>query len=447
MKIRNIVLSLLLLGIAHTASAGTWYVATNGNDGADGTSWETAKQTIQAAIDIAESNDTVLVSNGVYATGGRVFHGSLFNRVVIDKPITVKSLNGPEVTAIRGASITRCVYVGTNAVLSGFMLSNGITKEIFSDTSPDGQGGGAWCEVSGTLTNCTISGNNGVFGGGAYGGTLNNCALFSNDAKAEGGGAYQSRLNDCTLTRNRAEWEGGGAYGCPLNNCTVSSNVAAGYGGGVRGNTVRNCELSGNQAQTAGGGAFGATLINCVLTGNSADVEGGGGADSSTLVNCVIYGNIGWYEYCSNYQNSTVSFSCTTPLPDGTGNITNDPQFVDAAGGDYRLSTNSPCIDRGVNIHVQGTTDLDGNPRIAYGTVDMGAYEMQVPCGYWAWAAGITNGLTNYTDSATGDGYPNLLKYAMGSDANASDELARMTGAFSNGLLQMHFNRNTNAMS
>lgn len=49
-----------------------WFVATNGSDAAAGTSWATAKQTPQAAVNAAGSGDTVWVSNGVYATGGEV---------------------------------------------------------------------------------------------------------------------------------------------------------------------------------------------------------------------------------------------------------------------------------------------------------------------------------------------------------------------------------------
>jgi hypothetical protein len=68
-----------------------------------------------------------------------------------------------------------------------------------------------------------------------------------------------------------------------------------------------------------------------------------------------------------------------------TGNITenncihSDPLFVNAAGGNYRLQAGSPCIDRGNNSYVPAgvTTDLDGNPRIQNGTVDLGAYEYQ----------------------------------------------------------------------
>jgi hypothetical protein len=63
----------------------------------------------------------------------------------------------------------------------------------------------------------------------------------------------------------------------------------------------------------------------------------------------------------------------------GTGNITNAPLFVNLAGGDYHLQSNSPCINSGNNAYVSVTNDLDGNPRIVGGTVDMGAYEYQTP--------------------------------------------------------------------
>jgi len=72
----------------------------------------------------------------------------------------------------------------------------------------------------------------------------------------------------------------------------------------------------------------------------------------------------------------------------GDGVLTSDPQFVapitttaaPTTTGDYRLQAGSPAIDAGDDdaINATGVTiDLDGNPRIVGGAVDMGAYEAQ----------------------------------------------------------------------
>lgn len=64
----------------------------------------------------------------------------------------------------------------------------------------------------------------------------------------------------------------------------------------------------------------------------------------------------------------------------GGDNISMPPLFVNPPS-DYRLRFDSPCVDAGSNADVPAilTTDLDGNPRIANGTVDMGAYEFSGP--------------------------------------------------------------------
>ena len=430
-RIRNHVVD---MGAYEFKQPADWYITTNGNDSADGAAWLSAKATIQAAIDAALNGDTVWVSNGVYATGGRIAWSesglpSSSNRLVIDKAITVQSINGPEVTIIQGAkdptsanglgdASVRCAFVEANAVLTGFTLTNGATG---TNNAHAFQTCGGGVVGSGILSNCTLTGNSALSAGGGsyYSITLNNCTLMGNSARY-GGGAQFGTLNNCWVVSNSAQFSGGGTAHSTLNNCMVVGNIAHGY---------------------YGGGSVGGTLNNCTVVGNAANA--GGGVASCVLNGCIVFFNTASTE--QNYQGCSFNYCCTDPNLGGIGNITNDPQFVNAAAGNYRLQANSPCIDAGDNAFVQGTTDLDGNPRIRFGAVDMGAYEMQFPFSYRAWASEITNGLTNDTDSAAGDGMPNLLKYATGGSPMEADGLARLDLGFDGGLPTLRFNRNTNA--
>jgi hypothetical protein len=71
----------------------------------------------------------------------------------------------------------------------------------------------------------------------------------------------------------------------------------------------------------------------------------------------------------SDVQNSIVTQS---GFPGTNGNIAADPQFVDAAGGDYHLAASSPAIDAGTSVSAP-VFDLDDRARV--GLPDIGAYE------------------------------------------------------------------------
>src|ERR1019366_7647134 len=109
-------------------------------------SWAMAATNIQDAINIAAAGDTVLVTNGVYATGGKAISGGLTNRVALNRAVTVTSVNGYAATVIQGAwdpiatngpGAVRCAYVADGATLIGFTLCNGATRA----TGDSGQGG------------------------------------------------------------------------------------------------------------------------------------------------------------------------------------------------------------------------------------------------------------------------------------------------------------------
>jgi hypothetical protein len=235
------------------------------------------------------------------------------------------------------------------------------------------------------MMNCVVSNNSASYGGGVYQGMVNNSLLSSNRATVYGGGAYSSGLLDCVLKNNLAARSGAGAYAGALTNCTVVGNAAGGYG-----------------------------------------------VDSSTVANSIVYDNPG-----GNIINSkAVFYTCANPVV-GPGCITNAPVFVNEAGGDFHLQSNSPCINSGKNTYVVGNTDLDGRPRIVNGTVDMGAYEFE-GAGYnsfisWLRQYGLpTDGSADYTDS-DGDGMNNYEEWLAGTDpTNPSSVLELLTPSLTN---------------
>jgi hypothetical protein len=201
-----------------------------------------------------------------------------------------------------------------------------------------------------------------------------------------------------------------------------SSGFYGGQGGGASGSRLFNCVVTGNSATGGygiGGGANSSYLYNCTVTGNSANYDNSAGVYSSTLVNCILYYNNG-----PNYNDyySSLSYCCTSPQPTygGIGIITAPPMFVDQAGGNLRLQATSPCINAGLNASAVTSTDMDGKPRIAGGTVDIGAYEFQAPVSRisYAWLQYYGLPINSGTDSsdADGDGMSNWQEWIAGTD-------------------------------
>jgi hypothetical protein len=119
---------------------------------------------------------------------------------------------------------------------------------------------------------------------------------------------------------------------------------------------------SGGVGATAWGGRI--HLTNLTVTAHPrAGIQTAATSGTVTLHNSVAYGNT------PNLGGS--------PTAVGFNLLGVDPLFVDAAAGDYRLSLASPAIDEGTNTPPAGLgpTDADGNPRVANGRVDVGAFE------------------------------------------------------------------------
>ena len=261
-------------------------------------------------------------------------------------------------TFYNGGSGISCV--SGNPVITGNIIAWN-TNDTYS-------GGGIWCNGSDALiSGNTISNNSAPFGGGinTSGGNptiINN--TITNNTGGDGGGILCTASNPVvtnnTIANNSAAR--GGAIGCQM----------------ASGPTLRNNILWGNHASAAG------QQVNIADEGSDpnfyyCDVAGGAAAFE---LNFTIF--------TGTYQNNIDSLPDFVAPTEGTG--TGFPGVT----ADWSLQDWSPCINAGDPTGSYPATDKAGNPRVAEGRIDIGAYEYQ-------WALGTEPG----TDRKAVRVYPN----------------------------------------
>jgi hypothetical protein len=112
------------------------------------------------------------------------------------------------------------------------------------------------------------------------------------------------------------------------------------------------------------------TMMNVTIAGNGDNGLRFTAADVD-ITNSIVWGNGGQDNNCGGDYTITYS-DIGTGDTSGAHNISQDPRFVDAAGGDYHLGVGSPCTDKGTPVGAP-THDIEGTLRDA--APDMGAYE------------------------------------------------------------------------
>lgn len=397
-----------------------------------------------------------LTGNQAANSGGGVGMSRVYNCVL---SLNLVGTNGQGGGAV-DCTLVDCTLIGNRAYGGGGGYNSILNNCALSNNTANAGGGAGYC----WMTNCILTANSANYGAGVFWSWLDSCALTNNAAQLYGGAADWSVLNKCTMTSNSAAWNGGGTYesmlqscllvnnsakygggaygGIPpgereVDNCVLIGNTASADGGGVGGMCkLNNCTLIENTAGHSGGGAYGGTLVNCTLCSNSSS-NSGGAASVAVLQNCIAYYNTA--PSGSNYDNGTVlNFSCTTPQPaNGAGNITLPPLFRDLVAKDLHLQSSSPCINAGNNAYVTNLFDLDGNPRIALGTVDMGAYEFQGSGSLisYAWLQQYGLPMDGSADNADldGDGLCNWQEWRCGTCPTNAASLLRMISAVPSG--------------
>jgi len=240
------------------------------------------------------------------------------------------------------------------------------------------------------LQECRISGNNTSLGG--YGGVavLEGCARITRN---------EIQDNNCT-----------GVFADEAAEAVVEGNLVTGSEAGIElsftsGVTViANTVTQNTRGLVIGEGSSPAVLYN-VLWGNTGDV----GAD------LVVSGG-----YRTLFRNDVGATGLPSLPP---GNLSLNPQFVDPAGGDFRLTATSPCVD-GTGYADPGV-DLDGKTRPRGATWDMGAYESEafadvdgdtLPDWWEVEYFGAISVVDDPDGDLDGDGLTNWTEYLEGTD-------------------------------
>ena len=324
-------------------------------------------ETIAQARNIANDGGVIIVMPGTYN-----------ERVDFDgKAITVRSSDPDDweivkTTILKGSSGRSCVVFddgeGSDSIIEGFTITAGggtYHDEYFyyyEVQIHDRVGGGIFClDSSPTIRKCNIVGN-GFYDQNFY------------EPKYGGGIAL---LGDCQAT---------------ITNCFIVNNFAYRYGGGIAirsripseaTSTIRNCTITNNRCtdydnniyyfQVDSWGAY-TTISNTIIW--SQDDE------------CFLAGDTSLVTYScikQAYFNDVRDHFDAAQFYDHTlvgGNISESPGYVYSVelwpflDGDYHIGGQSACVNAGDPCFIGIETDIDGEPRVMWGRVDIGADEV-----------------------------------------------------------------------
>ena len=400
------------------------YVSPDG-DG-DGSSWEQATSDLQMAIIRAQMDDcSIWVKEGIHKgmywfdyafriQQGCKLYGGFKGDEPYDYDLSLRDLDAHP-TILDGEHTQGVIELmpnstNKNVFIDGFTIRNGYSQ----------RGGGLMLRNNCSIKNCKICFNQApTIGGGVISHSnsdsvqfhFEDCEFFGNEANS-GGAVYdfgnatylRCRFHDNTAVR-------GGAIYCKSDknpsdfvNCTIDHNVAE-NGGGIACASSNACFWScliNNNSALIGGGCHinGMTsFYNCTVVKNESQSDYGGMfvslSSPNHLTNSIVWGNVSQNGTAQvgpleSYSNCAIQGIVPKSLTNFNAEAENDGEepgfyvrFVDAdveagvggEGGNWRLQSNSPCIDRSYQIMDQPLTDLDGQPRMAHAKQDFGAYE------------------------------------------------------------------------
>ena len=361
---------------AQYAGAEIWVDPSSAGSDIDGDGTETAPyQTLQKAVDSVETDYTIIhARRGEYASGGNIWSNLLcrvdFYTGKNDTHILLRAEEGPEVTAICGASdmtklgdagepgcgpdAARCVLLGHYAAIQGFTLKGGRTLDreavTYGDGSDYGKNGAAVYQnlnsfrPLGQILDCVVTNCIGV-NSVMFWGYANRCRLVGNVSRS-------------TLFNRGVQ-----------SACLVHNNTCLGY---LNNNTYTFMSTFAENAKHADASEF----INWYGASYVYDSVFVGGAVRRTAKADI--GNFVWL------QDSTANLTQTS--------VVEDPFLASPANGDFRPFFYSPviggCPTDGAFYAYVGS-DFTGGPLAftADGKLTAGCFQSGFPSAYVLTAA------------------------------------------------------------
>lgn len=247
-------------------SARTWTILFDGSGDAP---------TIQAGIDSASADDTVLVAAGIY----------LEHPDFLGKDIVLKSLSGPALTTLDGSDGAHPWVVGIQngesraAILEGFTITGGVggvsiwnaQPTILSNRIVGNQGAG------GIVCDSDISLSDPPWRPRILGNTFEGNMSSPNGGGIECFRKYVPEITDNIFRQNRAGFgDGGGVYlrltdpGTVISRNRFEENVAADHGGGIYAGWILTGGISELEISSN-------VIVGNWAHGRAADFQGGGG--------------------------------------------------------------------------------------------------------------------------------------------------------------------------
>ena len=310
--------------------------------------------TVQDAVDASVDGDTVLLEPGVFRGNGNR------NIDLGRKELTIRGEGGATLCTIDCQGTVDVPFRGiivageqTSAtVIEGLTIVGGTTEQgAIADPF-----NGAAIQLVGSspiVRNCVFRDNHAACWGGAifsgHGGspTIQNC-FFQDNFAGDGGAAIFSWDRAAPIVLDSVF----------VRNDGVTTGGAITHFSWPEAITIDGCTFVENESSWAKAAyiSVGEIKNTIVWNGGAGSTQLAGGHATVRVTHSNIQGGLNDLEW------------------DGGGNMNADPRFVNG----FRLLPNSPCRDAGdPNAMTTGRLDIDGQPRVSYVRIDMGADEFR----------------------------------------------------------------------